>query len=146
MPRVWSRNASGTYGPQCPDGHGVLLSNASWGDKLWCPACGTGNGRFFDPDDPAIVEGRSPNADRLLAAAREEEVMRVEQTTRAHREAMAQSKAARPRAKAEKAKAEPGTGPECLCGCGERTKGGRFRPGHDARYHAAQKKAGTAHA
>lgn len=37
---------------------------------------------------------------------------------------------------------EPGTGPECLCGCGERTKGGRFRPGHDARYHAAQKAAG----
>ena len=32
-------------------------------------------------------------------------------------------------------------GPECLCGCKERTKGGRFRPGHDARYHAAQKKA-----
>jgi hypothetical protein len=23
--------------------------------------------------------------------------------------------------------------PVCLCGCGEPTKGGRFRPGHDAR-------------
>lgn len=26
--------------------------------------------------------------------------------------------------------------PLCLCGCGERTKGGEFRPGHDARYKA----------
>jgi hypothetical protein len=24
--------------------------------------------------------------------------------------------------------------PLCLCGCGEQTKGGEFRPGHDARY------------
>lgn len=31
---------------------------------------------------------------------------------------------------------------QCLCGCGGMTKGGRFLPGHDARYHAAQKKAG----
>lgn len=23
--------------------------------------------------------------------------------------------------------------PECLCGCGGRTKGGRFLPGHDAK-------------
>lgn len=29
---------------------------------------------------------------------------------------------------------------ECECGCGEMTKGGRFRPGHDAKFHAAQKK------
>lgn len=27
----------------------------------------------------------------------------------------------------------------CGCGCGGMTKGGRFLPGHDARYHAAQK-------
>lgn len=26
--------------------------------------------------------------------------------------------------------------PYCLCGCGEQTKGGEFRPGHDARYKA----------
>ena len=25
----------------------------------------------------------------------------------------------------------------CKCGCGEMTKGGMFRPGHDARYHSA---------
>jgi hypothetical protein len=33
------------------------------------------------------------------------------------------------------------TKPLCLCGCGDRTKGGRFKPGHDARWHAAQKAA-----
>lgn len=27
----------------------------------------------------------------------------------------------------------------CGCGCGGMTKGGRFLPGHDARFHAAQK-------
>ena len=25
--------------------------------------------------------------------------------------------------------------PMCLCGCGQRTKGGRFKPGHDAKLH-----------
>lgn len=32
-------------------------------------------------------------------------------------------------------------GPLCKCGCGERTKGGLFRPGHDAKWHSAQKAA-----
>lgn len=31
---------------------------------------------------------------------------------------------------------------ECACGCGEMTKGGVYRPGHDARHHAALKAAG----
>lgn len=26
---------------------------------------------------------------------------------------------------------------ECICGCGEETKGGRFRPGHDQKLRAA---------
>lgn len=30
-------------------------------------------------------------------------------------------------------------GRPCLCGCGEMTKGGRFRPGHDARYYARKR-------
>jgi hypothetical protein len=31
----------------------------------------------------------------------------------------------------------------CVCGCGDKPKGrkSRFIPGHDARYHSAQKKA-----
>jgi len=44
---------------------------------------------------------------------------------------------------APKPKAQPteqGSGPECQCGCGEHTKGGRYRPGHDARHHAALKR------
>jgi len=27
--------------------------------------------------------------------------------------------------------------PVCICGCGELTKGGRFRPGHDQKLRAA---------
>ena len=34
----------------------------------------------------------------------------------------------------------PKTPQACGCGCGGMTKGGRFLPGHDARFHAAQKK------
>jgi hypothetical protein len=34
----------------------------------------------------------------------------------------------------------PATGPDCQCGCGERTRGGKFKPGHDARYHARLKR------
>jgi hypothetical protein len=29
---------------------------------------------------------------------------------------------------------------DCGCGCGQQTKGGRFCPGHDARFHAQQKR------
>lgn len=29
--------------------------------------------------------------------------------------------------------------PLCGCGCGERTKGGRFKPGHDARFYSQEK-------
>ncbi|QBZ73222.1 hypothetical protein SEA_THERESITA_33 [Microbacterium phage Theresita] len=32
----------------------------------------------------------------------------------------------------------PAGGPECLCGCGGRTKGGRYLPGHDAKHVAWQ--------
>ena len=44
--------------------------------------------------------------------------------------------------KPEKApsKAKGKTPQVCLCGCKGMTKGGRFIPGHDARYHAQQKR------
>ncbi len=40
---------------------------------------------------------------------------------------------------------QPTDGPQgsrrsCLCGCGEATRGGRFRPGHDARLHGELKR------
>ena len=36
--------------------------------------------------------------------------------------------------------APQGTGRSCLCGCGETTRGGRFKPGHDARLHGELKR------
>jgi hypothetical protein len=33
------------------------------------------------------------------------------------------------------------TAPICACGCGNTTKGGKYRPGHDAKHHSALKKA-----
>ena len=33
-----------------------------------------------------------------------------------------------------------GTRRSCLCGCGETTRGGRFKPGHDARLHGELKR------
>lgn len=47
---------------------------------------------------------------------------------------------------ASEAQETPSAGPECLCGCGGRTKGGRYLPGHDAKHvawQAAQVQAGT---
>lgn len=37
---------------------------------------------------------------------------------------------------AKKTKRKPKEGTECLCQCGEMTKGGAFRPGHDVRFHS----------
>lgn len=155
MARLFSSNVSRTYGAQCPDGHGTLLSRTDWIGKLWCPGGDTHiGGKFFADDDPAIKEGPSPDAKARLAAARAE---REVSPTRAdlestHADTALGSRIAdrlrekplggrRPTGQTPPSRAaEPGSGPECLCGCGERTKGGRFRPGHDARYHAAQKK------
>jgi len=39
-----------------------------------------------------------------------------------------------------RAKAPPKTPRPCTCGCGGQTRGGRFLPGHDAKFHSAQKK------
>lgn len=49
-----------------------------------------------------------------------------------------QQEVALPRPKAIAAPKAP-KGQPCECGCGEQTKGGRFRPGHDAKLHSAQK-------
>lgn len=52
------------------------------------------------------------------------------------REVPPPARPARP-VRAKAAAPRRGRGPkECGCGCGEMTKGGRFRPGHDARVHA----------
>lgn len=41
----------------------------------------------------------------------------------------------------EKAPKAEKVGQACLCGCGGMTKGGRFLPGHDARWHGRVKQA-----
>lgn len=44
----------------------------------------------------------------------------------------------------ERAAQAPAAGPDCQCGCGERTRGGKYKPGHDARHHARLKREATA--
>jgi hypothetical protein len=57
---------------------------------------------------------------------------------------MATKKATKPLAKKEskdpvvKTPKEKKEGPLCLCGCGDHTKGGKYKPGHDARHKSAQ--------
>ena len=114
---------SRTFGPLCPDGHGLLYDSPGWGGRRWCSnSAHGGNGKFFFP--PEIVEGwwdgrkaAKPGAP-VGSAVREVVAARV--------------------TRAGSAKAEP---KQCKCGCGGMTKGGTFLPGHDARYHAAQAKA-----
>lgn len=75
--------------------------------------------------------------DAAECAARTKELYRTNAALariQARREVNAMATTAEP-----KAKAKGKTPQKCLCGCGEMTKGGRFRPGHDAKYHSAQK-------
>lgn len=124
------------FGPQCPYGHGALLTGDSW-TRLYCPHSDHGgNGRFFTAEE--AMKELTPEERRLIVRDTEEAIGKIA----AQRAAAKSAQAPRPAPAAPRAIVE-GTGPECLCGCGERTKGGRFRPGHDARYHAAQKKAGA---
>jgi len=91
-----------------------------WGERLFCShEAHGGNGRFFTP---AQVEAAP-------AAGKEPIVARTKKPVEA---AVAVESA-----KVSKPTREP---KPCTCGCGGMTKGGRFLPGHDARYHSALKK------
>lgn len=135
------------YGLLCPDGHGVLLETDEWTAKgvAWCPNAehdvtdGT-SGRFFRRQE--VVNGTfDSNQPRQKGAAimereaqaKEAERQRQEVWDMAIRKASADKapKAARVRAVKE--------GKDCGCGCGGQTKGGRFIPGHDARFHSRVK-------
>lgn len=121
------------YVVRCPDGHGVLYGGIAKDGRLYCPhAAHGGNGRFFQPSE--AVSGYAPIGGGGRPATVDPSY-RPPAATAPRAERSPASPKARP-------VGGPANGPECLCGCGERTKGGRFRPGHDARYHAAQKKAG----
>jgi hypothetical protein len=127
------------WGLLCPEGHGLLHERPEWTDRgvVWCPSAEHGgNGRFwrrnevqegwFDPTRDAqpseeYLERQAEAHRRSLEwdAERKERAKMAKQTT--------------PKAKATPKAKEPRN---CLCGCGGQTKGGRFIPGHDARFHS----------
>lgn len=132
------------WGLLCPDGHGILLENPDWGDKVWCPANGHGgNGRFFTPAE--VQEGyevagaglTEAQERRLKAAGNEMRDAAAGVATEADAPKRKERKVAEA---ATEAKPRKGKDPrDCECGCGGQTKGGRFIPGHDAKLHARQK-------
>lgn len=152
------------FSPRCPDGHGALL-DGEWGGRLFCPHIGHGgNGRFFAPSEledtmglhaagPAPKPGKKvegaknsppkPMDDELLPGESLGPVVNPDgsptETTIRILTGKIMKETLAPKYKAK-------VGPLCLCGCGDFTKGGKFRPGHDARYHAAQKKAAVQNA
>jgi hypothetical protein len=139
-----------TYGDgdECPDsrGHGRMYTLGN--GQQWCP-----HADHYGALRPEQVAGEK-EIDRM---ATDEQVKAVPKPTRASRSKATQAttpaatdrtRRSRATATAEpkpapraRATAETREMPLCKCGCGERTKGGIFRPGHDARYHSAQKKA-----
>ncbi len=131
------------WGLLCPEGHGLLMKRDEWTAKgvAWCPNDEHGgNGRFwrlteaeegwFDPTQPIAP------SEAYLARLARAEAQRIEreQVAEEHRiaDARRHRMATTPKERAAKVK----TPQNCLCGCGGQTKGGRFIPGHDARYHA----------
>lgn len=133
------------WGLLCPEGHGLLLERDDWTSQgvAWCPSEEHGgNGRFFrrqevaegwfDPDKPhAKTAAQIELEERAAARARERQEVWMAKAT-------APKKAKAEKAPRTRAAKEP---KECKCGCGGMTKGGMFLPGHDARFHAAEKKA-----
>ncbi len=141
--------ATRTWAPQCPEGHGALYS---LNGRLWCSANSHGgNGRHFTEAElqeafdemafagtgavPKPARKQRSDAGKPRARALREPSPRTE-TVEAPKAAVKAEPKAAPKATAE--------GPLCKCGCGEHTKGGTFRPGHDAKYHSAQKAAAAA--
>lgn len=137
-----------TYGLLCPMGHGVLNDRDEWTSKgvAWCPhEEHGGNGRFYRLTE-VKTGSYNPNAARVKSEWQiEREAAQVARDQARKEREMAKKE---PAPKAEKAPRtrkvkEP---KECTCGCGGMTKGGRFLPGHDARYHSALAKAEAAKA
>ena len=125
------------FGALCPEGHGVLIEREDWTREgvIWCSHSEHGgNGRFYR--DQEVKTGTfNPAAPRVKSEWQIEQDIKAA-TQAAVREQLKESKVAtkEPKPKAPRKAKEPIA---CKCGCGEMTKGGRFRPGHDARYHSA---------
>jgi hypothetical protein len=112
---------------------------------MWCAHSEHGgNGRFwrvseveegwYDPSKPPVV---SEAYQAKLNEAHERSVSWTEEIKRKATEGRKRRMTDATSEKTPKAGKEP---KECLCGCKGMTKGGTFLPGHDARYHAAQKR------
>lgn len=146
------------WGSLCPEGHGLLLGREDWTRQgvIWCSSSEHGgNGRFyrlsevsegwFDPSAPRV----KPAPAKPVEQVKENEMAKATDTpnrsrTSTRQKAEPEKPAPRTR-RAMPSKAALARAPKpCLCGCGGMTKGGRFLPGHDAKYHSALNKAASA--
>lgn len=131
-----------TWGLLCPEGHGLLVQRESWTAKgvAWCPhEMHGGNGRFYrtqeanegwyDTNKLSPIDRSRAEELEAIAAARTE-------AWEKNRRIRVEAEIKPPKVKAPKAIKDP---TPCTCGCGGLTKGGRFLPGHDARFHARVK-------
>lgn len=133
------------WGPLCPEDGSLLLERPEWHARgvAWCPnSIHGGNGRFWREQE--VKEGwydptRPPEPTEALAeikAKRDAEIA-AHMADRERYNKERQEKERRRMTEAKTPKPKAGKEPRaCLCGCGEMTKGGRFIPGHDARFHA----------
>jgi hypothetical protein len=145
------------WGLLCPDGHGLLADRPEWAEKgvIWCGhEDHGGNGRFwrsaeveegwFDPSAPIRkTQAQLEREEHARQRAAEANAIREEREARQRKERRMTTDTTGT-TKAPKAK-DPR---DCLCGCGMQTKGGRFIPGHDARFHGRIRKleaAGLSH-
>lgn len=134
------------WGWICPEDGGLLMTRDDWARRgvAWCPNSDAhgGNGRFYrmqeveegwyDPTRPAAPS--EAYAERLR---QQEERNRESGERRMAAEAANLEKEKRKMAEKATPKTKTAATPrDCQCGCGGQTKGGRFIPGHDARFHS----------
>ena len=133
----------------CPDDGGICYDHPDWVGMVWCPSNQHGgNGKFFPiaqvkegwamPDKntgSGLTEAQiRALRDGQTAAAEAAGVpdVPIDVTVEKPKKATT-AKAAKATAKTAPKEREP---KDCECGCGDKTKGGRFIPGHDARLHS----------
>lgn len=134
------------WGLLCPEGHGLLLEKDEWTATgvAWCPhsehdIVDNTSGRFYRRQE-AESGWFNPDAPRVKSARLIEQEQRAAELA-AEREhfKMAKAEAIKTKAPKEPRVAKVVEAKDCMCGCGGQTKGGRFIPGHDARFHSRVK-------
>lgn len=132
------------WGLLCPEGHGLLVQRDEWDRQgvAWCPHAGhkSNNGRFYRTAE--VKEGWWDTS-RITTTFDDSTAQEMRERAEARTAAWEENRRRHMPEKKEKvARAAKVKEPQaCLCGCGGSTKGGRFLPGHDARYHARIKAA-----